>query len=200
MLLNILLRLMLIFQPVLAIPLVTPGLYFTFPESGSNVSGIVEIRGSIPVMNFSSAEVSYAYADVGATNWFLISKIDHAVQDDVLGNWDTTTITDGVYQLRLSVTLTNGEVNEVVIKDIQVTNYTHPNSTTLPALVTATADVFKPESTSVPGIHPTNIPSNPASTDSGQLKTSILAGILAAVLLLFLLVIYNTIRGLRKRR
>lgn len=197
---NIFLRLILTFQSLFLVPLVTPGLYITFPDSDSNVDGIVEIRGSIPEINFSSAEVSYAYADAGETNWFLIAKLDHAVQDDILGSWDTTTITDGTYQLRLSVTLTNGEVNEAIIKDIHVTNYTYTGGTALPGQTTATEGAVTLESTTAPGSHPTNIPENPSSTNSGQIKTSIAAGVLFSVLLLAFLAIYNAVRNARKRR
>ncbi len=197
---TILVRWLLVFQSLFSIFLITPGLYITFPENGANVSGIVEIRGSVPVTNFASAEVSYAYADAGETNWFLIAKLDHAVQDDVLGNWDTTTITDGVYQLRLAVTLSNGTVNEIFVKDIHVMNYTHPEGTLPPKAATATESVITPEATAVSADRPTPIPDNPASTDSHQLKISITAGIIAAVLALFLLLVYNALRSLRNRR
>jgi hypothetical protein len=200
MLVSAFLSLFLILQSLFSVPLVTPGLYITFPKSSSNVSGIVEIRGSVPVMNFASAEVAYAYADAGETNWFLIAKLDHAVQDDILGSWDTTTITDGTYQLRLSVKLTNGDVNEIVIKEIHVANYTHSSGTALPGLLTATMNELPKEATTAPGLQPTRIPGNPASMNSGQIKISIALGVIVSVLLLALLAIYNAVRNARKRR
>lgn len=200
MLINVFLSLVFILESLVSVPFVTPGLYITFPGSGSNVDGIVEIRGNMPVPNFASAEVAYAYAGAGETNWFLITKLDHAVQDDILGRWDTTTITDGTYQLRLSVTLTNGSVNEVVIKDIHVSNYTHSDSTAMPVLTAATQGVATSASTTAPGFKPTNIPANPASMDNSQIQTSIAAGVLFSILLLALLAIYNAVRNARKRR
>jgi hypothetical protein len=53
----------------------------------------------------------------------------------VLAKWDTTTITDGIYRLKLSVTTTNGTINEVVVEQVTVMNYTHAAATSLPNAV-----------------------------------------------------------------
>lgn len=102
---------------------ITSGLYITAPTTGEVVEGIVEIRGSVPEEGFLSAEVLYAYAQTGKETWFLIKRLDKVVQDDVLAAWDTTTITDGVYHIKLVVTKVGDRRNEVVVENIQVSNY-----------------------------------------------------------------------------
>lgn len=199
MLIHDLLRRFMIFLSLGLVTVVTPGLYITSPESGSNVNGIVEIRGSIPVENFSTANLYYAYTGQAATNWFLIAEIDTAVQDGLLASWDTTTITDGTYQLKLSVKEANGTINEVVVKDIRVTNYTYSGGTPDPGLSVPTGILEMQEATEILSMQPTQIPSNPAATTDDQLKSSLIIGILCAVVFLSLLLIYSAIRGSWKK-
>ena len=193
-------RLTIAFVSLVSMLFITPGLYITYPEAGSTINGIVEIRGSIPETDFESATISYAYDGSEVENWFQIAKIDAPMQDVVLAKWDTTTITDGTYQLKLSVTTTSGSVNEVIIGQISVKNYTHPAATTLPNVDSERTRIPLPSPETVELKQPTPLPVNPAAADSEQLKTSMVFGIVIAVMALILLFLYSTIRKSRTRR
>jgi hypothetical protein len=74
---------------------------FTFPEPGEQVSGIVELTGTVNVENFGfyKYEVSPANTD----NWFTISARTEVVTNGDLGTWDSSALTTGDYQLRIIV-------------------------------------------------------------------------------------------------
>jgi hypothetical protein len=79
-----------------------PGqIMFTFPEPGEQVSGIVELTGTVNVENFGfyKYEVSPANTD----NWFTISARTEVVTNGDLGTWDSSALTTGDYQLRIIV-------------------------------------------------------------------------------------------------
>ena len=78
------------------------------PKQGDVLQGVVTIRGSSNETGFLSAEVDFAYAGDTTGTWFLIATGSQPVDSNILASWDTTTITDGNYNLRLRVTLTDG--------------------------------------------------------------------------------------------
>jgi hypothetical protein len=177
-----------------------PGLVIDLPAEGSEVQGIVEIKGSIPEGNFLKADLSYAYTDSTDANWFLISDIDQPVKGGLLANWDTTTISDGLYNLRLHVQLRNGEQAEVIVKKIRVMNYSRPGVST-ETVPTQGMLSSEPVSTSEANIElPTAFPPNPASMDANQLRTSVFTGVLVSVIILAFLGIYTLIRKFPRRR
>jgi hypothetical protein len=180
--------------------LVTPGLSITSPQSGSVVEGIVEIRGSIPEEDFSSAKISYSYAQGKDENWFLITRLDKAVQDDVLATWDTTTITDGNYQLKLVVKTSTGNTYEVIVEDIQVANYSRAENLT--TSIVNEPELLAPmtESTAVIAQGPTALPANKASINDDEIRFTIIAGIMIGCGLLVSLVLYASLQAYRRRR
>ncbi len=78
------------------------------PVTGQAVQGSIAIRGSTGMDRFQSYEVNFSYEGDPTLTWFLIQEGTTPVQDGVLAEWDTTTITDGDYTLRLLVTLNDG--------------------------------------------------------------------------------------------
>ena len=97
-------------------------------------------RSLVPseIVGFQSAEVAFAYGKDNST-WFLITGSDQPVRDGVLASWDTTTIADGTYLLRVRVNTSDGEVVEVEAKDLRVRNYT-PIETSTPRPEEQTAE------------------------------------------------------------
>ena len=75
----------------------------TSPRPGEALQGVIAVQGSTDVLDFESAELSFAYQDGGEETWFLIANLKNPVEDQRLAEWDTTTIADGTYQLRLRV-------------------------------------------------------------------------------------------------
>ena len=94
-------------SPGLAAPQRQVRSVITYPESGTTVGGVVEIRG---IATHSSAQwwydVSYASGSepTGGSQWTPLAQVENTpVQNDVLAIWDTTGVPDGVYTLALTV-------------------------------------------------------------------------------------------------
>ncbi len=77
------------------------------PQNGETVSAIVEIRGSANIPNFGFYK--YETSPVGANAWLTIAAGDEIVRAEKLGDWDTTRLAPGDYQLRLVITDSQGE-------------------------------------------------------------------------------------------
>ena len=163
----------------------------SYPGEGEVVEGIVEIRGSVPDETFASAKLSFAYAGENAEDWFLISNIDAPTQDEVLGVWDTTTITDGTYQIRLRVREISGEKKDVIVTGIQVANYSR-SDTTLNNPVTIVTEVPSTQVTMQSiASSPTTLPANPATITATDLRHTALTGLLIGVGLVMLVVLWS---------
>ncbi len=182
---------------------VTPGLYVLQPTDGQIVAGTVEIKGSVPDDGFDYAEVSYAFSDETASNWFQIAKLDQTVHDATLALWDKTTITDGTYRLKVSVHRKNGSVSDLVVENIRVGNYTHydvPTATATaasPVETPVTAETVVPTTVMKP--LPTDLPKNPASIDQDDFKLSLISGVTLVVLILAVLGVYVLFRRIARK-
>lgn len=204
MLRTLLFRLML---PVLlvfpSVNQITPGLYVLSPTDGQVVAGTVEVKGSVPDEDFDYAEVSYAFSNESVSNWFLITRLNQTVHDATLTLWDTTTITDGTYKLKVSVHRRNGSVSELVIEDIRVGNYTHYDISTPTATAAIIAAAPSTDETITPtpveSPQPTDLPKNPASIDEDDFKLSMISGLTLAVLVLVILGIYVLFRRIARK-
>ena len=85
-----------------------PGeIMFTFPEPGEQVSGVVELTGTVNVENFGfyKYEISPANSEI----WSTISARTSVVTNGELGTWDASALTTGDYQLRIVVIDNIGE-------------------------------------------------------------------------------------------
>ncbi len=80
------------------------------PVPGENLSGIVELIGTVDVPNFGFYK--FEISPAGAENWSPIYAGREIVQGDVLGRIDTGSLTPGDYRLRLVVTNNVGEALE----------------------------------------------------------------------------------------
>lgn len=145
----------------------------TAPQAGQTLQGVVMVTGSSAVEGFLSADVAFAYADDPTGTWFLIAASDQPVSEGVLAVWDTTGITDGVYDLRLRVFLVDGTSLEDLVPDLRVRNYTPPDTPTptpaptpteTPVLLTPVVPTATPLPTLTPSPFPTPtpLPTNPA--------------------------------------
>jgi hypothetical protein len=186
---------------IASISQIVPGLYVLSPSEGQVVQGTVAIKGSVPDSSFDHAEISYSFSDENASNWFLIESLDQPIHDDTLAKWDTTTITDGVYRLKVTVYRKDGKTNDLIVGDIKVGNYTHYDLTTPTVPITQeTGQSIQPTATQTPVLAPlpTSLPKNPASIDQSDLQLSLSSGLILAVLVLAVLGVYAFFR--RKAR
>jgi hypothetical protein len=169
------------------------------PQRGDVLQGVVSIVGSTNVAGFQSAEVSFAYGGEGEGGWFLLERLDHTTQKDVLAVWDTTTITDGDYRLRVLVTLENGEQLEKIIEGLRVRNYTPFEVQEEPetAVVEAADQAVTVTPTFV--VTATPLPVNPASVTTQRLLNGLVMGALTTGGLFFVLGLYLFLRNLIRR-
>ncbi|HML20066.1 MAG TPA: hypothetical protein PKD09_00355 [Aggregatilinea sp.] len=96
----------------------------TSPTDGQQLFGMVSISGSA---RHSGAFASYTleYDDLSdpAEQWIPVQeRVTQQVDNGVLGAWNTNLVPDGTYQLRLSVTLTTGDIGEYVVRGLRVIN------------------------------------------------------------------------------
>jgi len=176
---------------LLAVPVLAQGNdpLITSPQPSQYVQGIVEILGTNNIAEYENSELAFAYMEDTST-WFLISNDLPVVENDLLGSWDTTNLTDGDYTLRLRINLTGGTLRETFVEDVRVRNYTSlPTETPIPA----TATVPVPSATSIPATvtppypAPTPFPANPLTVSMPNVYANLGKGALL-VLGLFILV------------
>jgi hypothetical protein len=164
------------------------------PRQGEVLQGTITITGSSGETGFLSSEVDFAYAGDTTGTWFLVAVASQPVDSNTLATWDTTTITDGNYNLRLRVSLNDGTHLDAIIPDLRVRNYT-PVETPTPA-PTAILPTLTPTDTLTPTPFPTPtpLPVNPAVLTQADISTSLVYGGLGAVILIIILGIYLWLR------
>jgi hypothetical protein len=173
----------------------TPPIAITFPKSGDILRGQATITGTTEVPGFLSAQLDFAYASASAGNWFNLQTFSQPVRPEgsALFTWDTTSITDGDYILRLRVTLTDGTAQEVTVP-IKIQNDTPlPTPTPVPTATPEETDIFSvqiptpfllaasPTPTEVPRPTPTPLPMTPVSLDQAEIYTSLGRGALVII-------------------
>lgn len=141
------------FQMILALAvLFQTSVAITSPQSGTAVRGQVEIQGSMQAPNFASAELAFGFASNPADAWFIIQTFPQPKAESTLAIWDTTSVTDGDYILRLRVFLQDGSFQDAspvsvkVVNDIPLPTVT-PQETSQPT--------FAPAASSAPAALPT---------------------------------------------
>jgi hypothetical protein len=92
----------------------------TSPKPGDIVKGIVEITGTANVPNF--AFYKYEIAPMGTQNWAPISAAREPKNNQPLGSWSTTSLTNGDYFLRLVITDNLGKELEPCVLAVRVLN------------------------------------------------------------------------------
>jgi hypothetical protein len=174
------------------------------PSAGGAVQGTFTITGTTDLPDFKYAELSFSYAAASSKTWFLIQQIPTPVKSGPLAVWDTTTIADGIYQLRLQLFLANGQILETIVPGIRVRNYT-PVETSTVSPQQSTATVIPIESptaipvTATPRDTPTRLPTNPVPVLVSSLNASLAWGVGAALLLFILFFIYQAVHSQEHR-
>lgn len=146
----------------------------TSPKNGETLRGQIEIQGVMDISNFASAEIGFSFASDVADTWFSIQTFSSPIQNSTIAIWDTTSLTDGDYNLRLRVFLQDGTFQDVIISNLKIRNQEIPtptptqtdlptfnNETPTPRIIPTTEIIL-----SFPSSTP--LPPNPASitTDS----------------------------------
>jgi len=160
----------------------------SYPLHGQTLTGSVNITGSIALDGWTSYELAFSDANGAAPSWFIFAAGTNPVPGGPLVAWDTTTLTDGDYNLRLRV-FTPGGSQDVFVYGLRVRNYTVdtpvPTITLTPTaspIVTA-VPTSTPAPTSTPYSTPTPMPPNPASLRPGEIVFNLGRGALFTALL-----------------
>ncbi|MBU1660451.1 MAG: hypothetical protein KKD28_03155 [Chloroflexi bacterium] len=170
----------------------------TSHSAGDALQGIITIIGNTVVDGFQSWEITFGYANDTTGTWFFIFESAESVSNDTLTQWDTTTLSDGVYNLRLTVYLEGGRQTHFTVPDLRVRNYSPIETDTPTPTLTPTPYTLTPQATSTPTITasptktpipitPTPLSTNPIEISSNDISNSLLrgtAGVLAAFLLI----------------
>lgn len=106
----------------------------TSPLEGALLSGLVPVTGSATHPQFTRYELAFGYSPNPTDTWFsLQAPATSQVINEVLGIWDTTKISDGLYVLRLRVFYGEGAYLETFVANVRVQNSTQAAPTALPA-------------------------------------------------------------------
>ncbi len=166
------------------------------PQPGAALQGSVPITGSNDLPDFQYAELSFSYTGAQPEGWFLIQQFRAAITEGPLAIWDTTTIADGNYRLRLQVFRTDGTIVEAYSAGLRVRNYTPlETSTPTPAQTSAAQTIAvtpsRPAASPTPQATPTPLPPNPVQVLPDRLLNSLVWGSGGATLLFLLLALYQ---------
>lgn len=166
----------------------SPPIAITSPAAGEVLRGEVTIIGSTDVPNFASAQLDFKYASDEGDTWFPLAALSQPALDSSLYLWNTASITDGDYILRLRVTLTDGTIQEVTVpiiiqNDAPFVTPTPvftptPESSIEVQVPTAFLLAASPTPTEVPRPTPTPLPPNPASLTQNTILASLGRGAL----------------------
>ncbi len=192
-----------------------PAWEITSPVANARLRGTIEIRGSAYLGgNFWFYKVEYAPLSAPEA-WVVIIYAEREVREGLLGTWDTATVPDGTYNLRLTVVYPDGNYEQTPVRQVVVVN-AEPTVTPTPTetptltptpmvvLITPTVVVVQPTvvrfspaptlvatRTSLP-----EVPSSITFPDMGIVFNSVLFGALVAGGLFAFVIIVNLIRRL----
>ena len=187
----------------------------TSPNANQILQGKVSIIGTTDIPNFASAELDFAYASDSTGTWFLVQTFSQPFTNSAIATWDTTSISDGDYILRLRVTLQDGSTQDAAVK-VKVQNESPISTATATIAPTAIiptitlTPIFTPQPltptpimiaasstpTSPPIFStPTSLPPNPAEVEPGEIDAGVQRG---ALVILGVFVVFGILVRLRR--
>ena len=179
----------------------------TSPAEGQTIAGIVNITGTATGPSFARYEVAFAYEPNPTDTWFEMQPPSAAqIANGTLAAWDTRSIADGIYMIRLRVFSTDSQtpaeaiVHRVIVQNAAPTP-TLPNvptlaSTSAPQLPSLAAPAGS--NTSIPTVP--SVPSSPApSLDLSRFTSAFCSGIYLTFGIFLILGIYAALRDKIRR-
>ncbi len=139
----------------------------TYPPETEVLRGSVQIKGTAVHPDFWKYEL--AAAPQGTQNWFNIAGSETPVQNGVLGVWDTRTVPDGPYSIRLRVVRRDGNYDEYFVQNVTIANSALVETPTPETTPTPTATPTPKPPTATPVQLTPDIPTpTPASTNTSN--------------------------------
>lgn len=168
------------------------GVAIRSPRKADVLHGQITITGNSDVPEFKLMSLHFAYQEDAPETWFLIFESQEPVREGPLATWDTTLISDGVYRLRMRVILEDDTILEDIVSDLIVGNNLPVPTRTAQGVEVATATALSVPTDPVET--PTSLPPNPLQLSQEQLTGTIKTGAALVAVLMFLLLLYRTIR------
>ena len=179
---------------------VVPAVEISSPQAGQVLQGNVKINGAVSGQGFVSGEVFYAYAQSENATWFLIGSFTQPVANETMAVWDTSTISDGDYQIKVVVKYQNGDTKETILNPVLVRNYTVTQSTATPEGTTLVIESATLTQVASPVAAATPFPINPGASTIPEVESSLQIGISLGALGILFIGIYSFFRYLKFRR
>jgi len=173
----------------------SPPVAITFPLPGEILRGEVTITGTTDDPNFLSAQLDFSYASNPTDTWFALQAFSQPITDSALAVWDTTSISDGEYILRLRVNFLDNTTQEITVPVSIQNDVPFSTPTVEPTSTPNTVEVqiptpfllaASPTPTAPPRPTPTALPTNPASLAETAIYASLGRGALVIIILFIL--------------
>lgn len=149
------------------------------PRAGEAVQGRVEVNGITAMEGFQRAELEFRYVNDPKDTWFILAETDQNVNPGKIAEWDTSLISDGNYDLRLTVCISDGTCKNTIVPGLRVRNYS-PVETPTPPEPVASSDVVVTLETTIPTQTPRPtrpaFESNPSILSPSDLNGSLVRG------------------------
>ena len=126
----------------------------TSPVDGQEIAGTLTVSGSASHPDFTRYELAFGPDPNPKDAWQVFSENNQQVANNVLGAWNTTSVADGTYMLRLRVVRKDSNYSEAFVRGLAVRNQ-QPTKTPTPS---APAPTFEPEATQAPAAAESNAP------------------------------------------
>ena len=180
------------------------------PTAGTPLKGLVTIEGSTAIQGFHSWELTFGYAGDTTGTWFLITEGAEPISQGELTQWDTTIITDGDYNLRLTVYIQGGRREHYVVNDLRVRNYSTIETVTPTPTLTPTPYTETPRpsltptatqpatETTIPDT-PTPLPTNPVTIPQSKINNSLMRGAAGAAAAFVLVGMYLSVKRMIRK-
>jgi len=184
-----------------------PGLLIIYsPVPGQALQGMVPVDVGMDVSGLAVASLEFRYTNHATDTWFLIAQTTEKTLDGIFAQWDTTTITDGLYDLRLSAVTQDQQQIEFLVSGLRIRNYS-PIETDTPTPVVPTETLFPGQATRTPQPSATPLlptvtplPTNPAILTVGQFSHSLTVGTLVVLIFFATLGVYSAVRAFWRER
>ena len=168
----------------------SPPIAITFPLPGEVLRGDVSITGTTDDPNFLSAQLDFSYASNPTDTWFPLQAFSQPVTDSAFAVWNTASISDGDYILRLRVNFLDNTTQEITIpvsirNDVPLSTPTVVSTSTPNTVEVQIPTPFllaeSPTPTAPPRPTPTALPTNPASLAQTAIYASLGRGALVII-------------------
>lgn len=178
-----------------------PILEISSPLPGEVAQGLLQIVGTIEVADLDSFILEFSFQQNNDQAWFAINKGNIVIVDGILGEWDTSTIPDGNYKLRLTVNRNTDGPLILVVEGIRVRNYSQIETNTpiptneIPTTIPTSVSTITISPTAELKPSPTPFNPNPASVTFGDIQKRILQGAIGGLVIFTIFLLYRSSRN-----